>query len=62
VLGNQPYSLTATTTDVTEFGFVAASDLVEAIRSDTTLGLQILRLLSEEVHAVRNAIGNRGQV
>ena len=62
VLGNQPYSLTATTMDVTELGFVRAPQLVEAIRSDTTLGLQILRLLSEDVREARHAIGNRGQV
>lgn len=56
VLGNQPYSLTATTVQETELGFVPAHEFVEAIRSNTALGLQILRLLSEDVRAARMAV------
>jgi CRP-like cAMP-binding protein len=61
VLGNKPYSLTAITTQATELGFVPAEKLVEAIRGNPGLGLQVLQLLSEDVRAARGAIANTRQ-
>ena len=62
VLGNQPYSLTARTVDESELGFVPGPSVVEAIRSNTELGLQVLRLLSEEVRAARRAMADAERV
>ena len=62
VLGNKPYSLSARTTQVTELGFVRSEKLIELIRSNPSLGLQVLQLLSEEVRTARGAIANSRQV
>ena len=62
VLGNAPYSLTATTIEAADLGFVPAPNLLEAIRTNPSLGLQILHLLSEDVRAARNVIANGCQV
>jgi CRP-like cAMP-binding protein len=62
VLGNKPYSLTAITVQPTELGFVPADTLVQAIRTNPVLGLQVLQLLSEDVRAARGAIANTRQI
>lgn len=61
VLGNKPYSLTAVTVHASELGFVPAEKLVDAIRTNPALGLQVLQLLSEDVRAARGAIANTRQ-
>ena len=56
VLSNKPYSLTARATQPCELGFVKAERLIELVRQNPNLGLQVLQLLSEEVRAARGAI------
>lgn len=61
VLGNKPYSLTAVTLQATDLAFVPAEKLIESIRGNPILGLQVLQLLSEDVRNARGAIANTRQ-
>lgn len=61
VLGNKPYSLTAITMQATELAFVPAEKLVNAVRGNPLLGLQVLQLLSEDVRNARGAIASTRQ-
>ena len=61
VLGNKPYSLTAMTMQPTELAFVPAEKLVDAVRANPLLGLQVLQLLSEDVRTARGAIASTRQ-
>ena len=61
VLGNKPYSLTAIAMQATELSFVPAEKLVEAVRANPLLGLQVLQLLSEDVRTARGAIASTRQ-
>ena len=58
VLSNKPYSLTARAVQACELGFVQADRLIQLVRENPTLGLQVLQLLSEEVRAARGAMAN----
>lgn len=58
VLSNKPYSLTARVVHPCELGFVKAEKLIQLVRENPTLGLQVLQLLSEEVRAAREAMAN----
>jgi CRP/FNR family transcriptional regulator len=62
VLSNKPYSLTARATQNCELGFVTADKLIQVVRDNPTLGLQVLQLLSEEVRAARGAMANTRQI
>ena len=61
VLSNKPYSLTARATQNCDMGFVTAEKLIQLVRENPTLGLQVLQLLSEEVRAARGAMANTRQ-
>lgn len=61
VLSHKPYSLTARIAQPSELGFVPADKLIELVRQNPTLGLQVLLLLSEEVRAARGAIASTRQ-
>lgn len=61
VLGNKPYSLTAVVTQASELAFVPAEKLIEAVRVNPLLGLQVLQLLSEDVRNARGAIASTRQ-
>jgi CRP-like cAMP-binding protein len=61
VLGNKPYSLTAITMQASELMFVPAEKLIETIRGNPILGLQVLQLLSEDVRSARGAIASTRQ-
>ena len=61
VLSNKPYSLTAKAVQPCEMGFVPAEKLVQLVRENPELGLQVLQLLSEEVRAARGAMANTRQ-
>ena len=62
VLSNKPYSLTARVVQPCDLGFVCAEKLIQLVRENPTLGLQVLQLLSEEVRAARSAMANTRQV
>jgi CRP/FNR family transcriptional regulator len=61
VLSNKPYSLTARVVQPVELGFVKAEQLIQLVRENPALGLQVLQLLSEEVRAARGAMANTRQ-
>ncbi len=61
VLSNKPYSLTARAVQACEMGFVQADRLIQLVRENPTLGLQVLQLLSEEVRAARGAMATTRQ-
>jgi len=61
VLSSKPYSLTAKAVQPCELGFVAAEKLIQLVRENPLLGLQVLQLLSEEVRAARGAMANTRQ-
>lgn len=61
VLSNKPYSLTARVVQPCDLGFVTAEKLIQLVRENPTLGLQVLQLLSEEVRAARGAMANTRQ-
>jgi CRP-like cAMP-binding protein len=52
-VGKQPYSLRAVANDHAQLVFVRAEAVQDAIRNDATIGMQILRVMSEEVTALR---------
>ena len=62
VLSNKPYSLTARVVQQCELGFVRAEKLIQLVRDNPTLGLQVLQLLSEEVRAARGAMASTRQI
>lgn len=62
VLSNKPYSLTARAVQTCEMGFVQAEKLIQLVRENPVLGLQVLQLLSEEVRAARGAMANTRQI
>ena len=61
VLSNKPYSLTARVVQTCELGFVRAENLIQLVRENPMLGLQVLQLLSEEVRAARGAMASTRQ-
>lgn len=61
VLSNKPYSLTARGVQPCELGFVRAEAIIQLVRENPILGLQVLQLLSEEVRAARGAMANTRQ-
>ena len=56
LIGNEPYTLTATALPGAEFGFVTREDFNSLMLSDPTLAVRILRVLAAEVRTARHAI------
>lgn len=52
-VGKQAYSLRAVANDHTQLVFVRADVVRDAIRNDSNIGLQILRVMSDEVNTLR---------
>jgi hypothetical protein len=56
VFANLPYSLSAELTDASDVVVISSGLLLDAARQDGKFCLRLLRLLGEEVHAVRRLI------
>jgi CRP-like cAMP-binding protein len=56
LVGNEPYSLTASATKGSAFGFVARADFEDLMQSDPTVPLKVLHVLAAEVRAARQAL------
>jgi CRP-like cAMP-binding protein len=56
LIGNQPYSLTATALAGARVSFIARDDFTEMMQGDPRLALKILLVLAAEVRSARNAI------
>ncbi len=56
LIGNEPYTLTATAEAGAELGFVTREDFNSLMLTDPTLAVRVLRVLAAEVRSARHAI------
>lgn len=56
LIGNEPYTLTATAEGGAELGFVTREDFNSLMLSDPTIAIRVLRVLAAEVRTARHAI------
>jgi CRP-like cAMP-binding protein len=56
LIGNEPYTMTATAEKDAEFGFVTREDFNSMMLTDPTLAVRVLRILAAEVRTARHAI------
>ena len=56
LIGNEPYTMTATAEAGAEFGFVTREDFNSMMLTDPTLAVRVLRVLAAEVRTARHAI------
>jgi CRP-like cAMP-binding protein len=56
VVGNEPYTLTATALEGSELGFVAREDFASLMLAEPAIGMKVLRVLAAEVRTARHAI------
>lgn len=56
LIGNEPYTMTATAEKNAEFGFVTREDFNSMMLTDPTLAVRVLRVLAAEVRTARHAI------
>ena len=56
LIGNEPYTMTATAEKNAEFGFVTREDFNSMMLTDPTLAVRVLRILAAEVRTARHAI------
>jgi CRP-like cAMP-binding protein len=56
LIGNQPYTLTATAHTGAQIGFLPREALMDLMRTDSAVSLQILKVLAAEVRSARRAI------
>jgi CRP-like cAMP-binding protein len=59
LIGNEPYTLTATARAGSELGFVAREGFTALMRTDPLLALKVLQVLAAEVRSARTAILQR---
>ena len=56
LIGNEPYTLTATADCGAELGFVTREDFNSLMLTDPTIAVRVLRVLAAEVRTARHAI------
>lgn len=56
LIGNEPYTLTATAEAGAELGFVTREDFNSLMLSDPTVAVRVLKVLAAEVRTARHAI------
>jgi CRP-like cAMP-binding protein len=59
LIGNEPYTLTATAHSGAELGFVPREDFTALMQSDPYMSLKVLQVLAAEVRSARHAILQR---
>lgn len=59
LIGNEPYTLTATARDGAQLSFVSRDSFLALMQSDPLLSLKVLQVLAAEVRSARNAILER---
>ena len=59
LVGDEPYTLTATAHTGTELGFVPRKDFTDLMQTDPLLSLKVLQVLAAEVRSARQAILQR---
>jgi CRP-like cAMP-binding protein len=56
IIGNEPYTLTATARKGSEVKFVTRSDFEDLMRAEPSLSFKVLQVLATEVRAARKAL------
>ena len=56
LIGNEPYTLTATAETGAELAFVTREDFNSLMLTDPTIAVRVLRVLAAEVRTARHAI------
>jgi CRP-like cAMP-binding protein len=56
LVGNEPYTLTATASKGAELGYVVREDFASLMLTDPTISMRVLRVLAAEVRTARHAI------
>jgi CRP-like cAMP-binding protein len=56
LIGNEPYTLTATADEGAELGFVSREDFNSLMLTEPSLAVRVLRVLAAEVRTARHAI------
>jgi CRP-like cAMP-binding protein len=56
VVGNKPYTLTATALEGAELGYLTREDFSSLMLSEPEIGMRVLRVLAAEVRTARHAI------
>jgi CRP/FNR family transcriptional regulator, cyclic AMP receptor protein len=56
LVGNEPYTLTATAYKGAELGFIRREDFSSLMLTDPTMAVRVLRVLAAEVRTARHAI------
>lgn len=56
LIGNEPYTMTATAEKDAELGFVTREDFNSLMLTDPSLAIRVLRVLAAEVRSARHAI------
>jgi CRP-like cAMP-binding protein len=59
VIGNEPYTMTATTEADCAVSFVAREDFFEFMGTESMLAMKILEVLASEVRTARKALSSR---
>jgi CRP/FNR family transcriptional regulator len=59
LIGNEPYSLTATARKDAQLCFIARDEFASLMQANPHLSLQVLKVLAAEVRSAREAILNR---
>jgi CRP-like cAMP-binding protein len=57
LLGNQPYTMTATADAGSQVGFIPRDQFTSLMQNEPTVALKILAVLAAEVRSARRAIG-----
>lgn len=56
LIGNEPYTLTATSEPGAEFAFITREDFNSLMLTDPSIAVRVLRVLAAEVRTARHAI------
>jgi len=56
LVGNEPYTLTATAVKGAELGYVAREDFASLMLTEPNIAMRVLRVLAAEVRTARHAI------
>ena len=59
LVGNEPYTLTATVRDSAKLSFITREDFTAIMESEPQLAFKVLQVLAAEVRSARNAILQR---
>jgi CRP-like cAMP-binding protein len=56
LIGNEPYSLTATAHKGSELGYISREDFLSVMSADAAIGFKVLQILAAEVRSARHAL------